>query len=358
MTTLTGFDQRTSQYMAAAAKAARAWFDAEGNWIAPTKPLETRECLWLAFALYAQGEPALADAVVRKGDTPFYRDHYYNIFDTNIAALLLFQHRQRMSDDIGAKLQRLTRDGFDFKPGNRQPDYQFHGYNDNMPAKATMGLILGGEMLDCPEAVEYGLWNLRQFRAMLVRRGINSEYNSPTYSSLTIHAMAEITEHSRNEEARELAAGIEQRLWMDLSARFHPELGRDGRSVLACLHRGHAGAREHHGRDAVVLPGRRREPLADGILQPPAGTGRASPGRLPLQHRADVLVRRGDLSHSAARARAVPAEDVSLPRGWPPPSTATAARTSRRASPGSNRCSIPTSPSPPPARPSSAASRR
>ncbi len=219
------FRQRVNRYMAHAADAAMGWYDANGVWKAPSLPAANRERLWLCFSLYGMDNGKLADAVIRQDDAPQYRQIRYNIFDTNIAAALLTQHRQQMSDDVREKLEQLVRDGFSFLPGNRQPDYQFHGYNDNMPAKATMGLVLGGEMLDEPEALAYGLWDLRQFRAMLVRRGINSEYNSPTYTALTMHAMGEIAEHARNEEARELALGIEERLWIDLAARFHPETG-------------------------------------------------------------------------------------------------------------------------------------
>lgn len=220
-----GFTQRTGAYLASAAAAARTWYDDAGDWVAASKPAETRERFWICCALYAAGQATLADAVIRKGDTEQFGDIRYNIFDSNIAVALLVAHREKMAPDVRAKLERLTRDCFSFKPGNRQPDYQFHGYNDNMPAKGTMGLILGGELLGCPEAVEYGLWNLRQLRAMLVRNGINSEYNSPTYSPLTIHAMGEITEHAQCAEAREIARGIEARLWLDLAARFHPEMG-------------------------------------------------------------------------------------------------------------------------------------
>jgi hypothetical protein len=37
--------------------------------------------------------------------------------------------------------------------------------------------------------------------------------------------MSKIAEYARNEEAREIALKIEHRLWIDLAARFHPELG-------------------------------------------------------------------------------------------------------------------------------------
>ncbi|PLT45436.1 hypothetical protein B8V81_3867 [Paenibacillus pasadenensis] len=220
-----GFRERTQRFMARAVDAAGQWYDREGEWLADTTPPHTRERYWLAGAMYAAGEAEWADAIVAKGETEKYGAIRFNIFNTNIAASLLVAHRDKMSAAVRQELERLVRDGFSFKPGNRQPDFQFHGYNDNMPAKATVGLILGGEMLGCEDAVDYGLWNLRQFRAMLVRNGINSEFNSPTYSGLTIRAMGEIAAQAQNEEARLLASGIEQRLWIDLAARFHPEMG-------------------------------------------------------------------------------------------------------------------------------------
>ena len=220
-----GFQKRAHAYLEHAAEAACGWYDERGNWKAGSMPAATRERFWLCFALYTAGKATLADAVIRQGSTDKFRNIHFNIFDTNIAVALLAHHRKAMAPDVVAKLERLTRDGFSFKPGNRQPDYQFHGYNDNMPAKGTMGLILGGEMLRCPEAVEYGIWSLRQLRAMLVRCGTISEFNSPTYSALTIHAMGEIAALARSPEARKLALGIEHRLWIDLAARFHPGLG-------------------------------------------------------------------------------------------------------------------------------------
>lgn len=191
-------------------------------------PLLTRERFWICFALFSEGNRDLANAVIRS--SKLVRDEYdfrstYNIFNTNIATVLLRSHRESMDADVIRLLEELVSDGFAIWAGNRAPDYQFHGFNDNMPAKALLGLILGGEMLGNSAAVEHGLWSLRQMAAQLSRRGVNSEFNSPTYTPLTLHAFAELAEHAENEEARELAAAIETRLWWDLAARFHPETG-------------------------------------------------------------------------------------------------------------------------------------
>ena len=139
--------------------------------------------------------------------------------------VLLLLHGNSMGFDVRRRLESLVQEGFALKPGNRAPDYQFHGYNDNMPAKAAMGLILGGEMFDDASAIEHGLWSLHQLAAQLSRRGINSEFNSPTYTPLTLHAIGEIADHARNHEARTLALNIEARLWIDIASRFHPEMG-------------------------------------------------------------------------------------------------------------------------------------
>jgi len=163
--------------------------------------------------------------VVGRAEVERYPTGRFNIFTTNIAISLLVQEAGHLEPGVHAELSAIAREGLGFRPGNRQPDFQFQGFNDNMPAKATMGLVLGGELLGIPDAVEYGIWNLKQLRAMLTRRGINSEFNSPTYSPLTIRAISEIARFARNGEARELALAIEARLWIDLAARFHPELG-------------------------------------------------------------------------------------------------------------------------------------
>lgn len=218
--------ERMHAYHESAAQAAHTWYSPKGAWNIASTPADTRERFWICCSLYAVGTSALADAIIRKGDTKqktVRGDIHFNIFDTNIAALLLVKYRDTMAHDVRTKLEDLVRDGFGLFPGNRQPDYQFHGYNDNMPAKATMGLILGGERLGNTAAVEHGIHNLRQLRAMLIRRGINSEFNSPTYTPLTVHAMAEIASHAESDEARSLALKIEHRLWYDIAARFHPE---------------------------------------------------------------------------------------------------------------------------------------
>ncbi len=48
-----------------------------------------------------------------------------------------------------------------------------------------------------------------------------SEYNSPTYTALTLWFLALIAEHSTTEAARRLALFLEERLWVDVAMHFH-----------------------------------------------------------------------------------------------------------------------------------------
>jgi len=219
-----GENERRSRYLAAAAAAAQNWYNPEGDWVAESTPAACRERLWICFALYEGGDEQcrLADAIVRKTEVEAFEDgHRFNIFTSNIAPILYAMHRDRMAEDVRQMLLELTQEGHHTFPGDRQCDYQFHGYNDNMPAKGTMSLIVGGELVGNEQSVSHGLWQLRQFQHELTRNGLNSEYTSPTYSALTLHAMASIREFSGSEEAREGAAKVERRLWADLACHWH-----------------------------------------------------------------------------------------------------------------------------------------
>lgn len=223
------FLHRSQLYLQHACAAASQWYAQDGTWIATSLPPATRERYWLCCALFTLGKNDLANAIIRQSIVDNSAEYgcptTYNIFHTNIATVLLKAYAPQIELDVRNMLRRLIHEGFSFFPGNRFADYQFHGYNDNFPAKATMGLILGGEMLEHAPAIEHGLWNLRQFHAQLRRGGVNSEYNSLTYSPLTIHALAEIAQEAQHPEARHLALALEERLWIDMAARFHPGMG-------------------------------------------------------------------------------------------------------------------------------------
>jgi len=152
----------------------------------------------------------------------------WNIFQSNIATSVLANHGDRLADDVRGLCERIARRNTSRWAGSGQPDYIFQGANDNMPAHATCGLILAGQMLGIEQAVQDGRWRLQLFAEMLGRRGMASEFGSGTYLPLTVNAMAELSHTARDPEIRRMALAIEQQLWADVICSFHPGSGRCG----------------------------------------------------------------------------------------------------------------------------------
>ncbi|PAW78039.1 MAG: hypothetical protein B9S32_09130 [Verrucomicrobia bacterium Tous-C9LFEB] len=231
-------EQRRTAVIARVIELYGEWFDSDGRWISSMTPPDPRETIWGVFSLL-QGEStdvALANAILHRLEfehhhptrTEGEQASLFDIFVTNHTVQLLVEHGEKLEPSVREKLEGWARHALADYPGDRQCDYQFHGCNDNMPAKATLGLILAGEYFGDTAAVEHGLWNLRQLRDLLTRRGLLSEYTSPTYLPLSIVNLTEIARHARHPEARDLAAQCVERVWADAIGHFHSPTGTMG----------------------------------------------------------------------------------------------------------------------------------
>ena len=98
----------------------------------------------------------------------------------------------------------------------------FVGMNDNFGSMAVCALVLGGMVADRGEFVDNGIAKMRKLVERLDTHGAIAEFNSPTYTGITLACMADIAEHATSAEARDLALRIEQQTWFDMAARFHP----------------------------------------------------------------------------------------------------------------------------------------
>jgi hypothetical protein len=143
-------------------------------------------------------------------------------------------------------------------------------------------MILGGEVLGDPAAVEHGLWNLHQLRRLLARRGVISEHCSPTYSPLTLTNLTEIAAHAQSVEARELAGACAARVWAELLAHYH----HPTKSVVGPYSRAYATDSVGHLSALNMLlwlvfgPEVMPDPLVELLRQPP---------RLVVHHSGDVF---------------------------------------------------------------------
>ncbi|MDR1281195.1 MAG: hypothetical protein LBK99_10285, partial [Opitutaceae bacterium] len=231
LTDLPGQSRRRREFLATLRHYARPRFDpGTAAWLATPATPETREWLWLAYAfLDADATPdahafasrlILAAPEITSGHSG-EAGRPYCVFANTHALHLLLLHGGKLTAPARRRLETWARPTITDNPGGARADLQFHGYNDNMPAKATLGLILGGEFFGDRRALEHGLWNLHQLRLMLARRGVISEHCSPTYSAIPLSMLAEIARLSATPEARELAAACHEHLWAEILAHYH-----------------------------------------------------------------------------------------------------------------------------------------
>jgi hypothetical protein len=196
--------------------------DAGGTFVGPGEQ-EWRHCLWNAASLLHGNEQHtrlahnLLARSLRLGGGHFW---------ISAVSSILMRDGHRLAADLRDKLRGRLVEQLPHEVGTR-----FHGYNDNFPAMAAVGLLIGAQVTGQKELVPHGLAVLQGALRLLRRRGVLSEYTSPTYSPITLAALAEIVQRSTHAEAREMALEIEQRVWTDLLAHFHP-----GTSCLAGPH--------------------------------------------------------------------------------------------------------------------------
>ena len=96
----------------------------------------------------------------------------------------------------------------------------------NIVAQDIANSILGGQLLNRPEYLRRGLAKLRTWMNVIDQSGIPHEYNSPTYSFVSIDALYKVVEFSEHPEARTLAQLIISRIGLSLALRLHAKTGR------------------------------------------------------------------------------------------------------------------------------------
>lgn len=203
----------------------------EGNVYPNREPFRCLPCLYTGEEKHI----ALANALVARYCSPppgeFQPPSYeegseralqFGIFQSNNAAATFHKYRDLLTPEAAHVLEHHTHLVFEQRPGSAQIDFSFHGVNDNMPAMSTVGLVLGGEALGNEQAIAHGLWKLKRFRRLLARNAWCSEYNSGTYSGITLSSMAKLASESNTEEVRQLALEIEERLWAEMLLHWHP----------------------------------------------------------------------------------------------------------------------------------------
>ena len=139
---------------------------------------------------------------------------------------LLRSFGDQLTPEAKAHLEESLRGNL--KPGSWQWTRSTKFYNINWPITSCVILIVGGETLNDPAAVEQGTKMLQQILDGITskRLGTVSEFNSPTYCGVDLCALAGLVYFARDESVRLKARILEERLWLDFATRYNGQIGQ------------------------------------------------------------------------------------------------------------------------------------
>jgi len=202
------------------------YFNPDGTY-KPGVEHDLRITHWLFPVLIASEDPEMRAFALRFYDVSgVWND--WNIFTTSSIAAALMRERERMPAELIRRseehLAKFT-DAPGTVPSSGANDYMFHGYNDNMPAMAARNLVFAGEILRNPALLDHGLFRLEGLCAHFERRGLLSEYNSGTYTPITLTSLLDIAECAQHPDARAMAQACSERILLDILTHWHPALG-------------------------------------------------------------------------------------------------------------------------------------
>lgn len=96
----------------------------------------------------------------------------------------------------------------------------------NIVAKDIVNSILGGELLGESSYVDRGTKKLKAWQAFIDQNGIPHEYNSPSYAPVTIRALSNLVDLSKDDEIKMIAKLIMIRLGISFALHLHPTTKR------------------------------------------------------------------------------------------------------------------------------------
>jgi hypothetical protein len=192
-------------------------FDANGKWIgkdsAPWRGLEQSAYVAPFFELGTSEAVAKANAIVEN----------QNCHTLDLAHALVF-YRDKMTAAAIARAEKLIKRDVD-------ETYQefrwthFQGDNDNFQFHAAATVAMWGVYTKDRKYIEDATRRLEDFKAIMLRRGFASEFNSPSYLPLHLHPLAQIVEAVDDPTLKKLAYDIETRTWLDLLCHYHAPSG-------------------------------------------------------------------------------------------------------------------------------------
>lgn len=164
----------------------------------------------------------------------------------------LLQVVRRHRDKVPADLMKQVEESLVHACKSIQKRNVGPGYT-NIAILGTYVTLVSGETLNRPELRDYGLARLKSFAQHTSDRGGFSEYNSPTYTIVSMIALGQLKHDVKDETAKTIVEDLYLQAWADIANHFHPPTrqwaGPHSRcystllkpSVLGIIQRGTAG---------------------------------------------------------------------------------------------------------------------
>lgn len=189
----------------------------------PGKDLPTREKMWYALAFLDAGDEGVqkANKIIENFHSP---QNIADSFTQQGVIQILLHFKDKLSDICCEMLLTSMRIHCDRILSPKNIYLAYNGINDNFPSMDAAAGIIGGQLTGHTGGYEKGIELMGQLKDLLSRRGVISEYNSPTYSSHTLQAMADIAEHAGDPAVQKLALALEERMHLDILSHYHPLL--------------------------------------------------------------------------------------------------------------------------------------
>jgi len=99
----------------------------------------------------------------------------------------------------------------------------------NVPLEYTNIAIMGiyvklitAQTYELTDLYDYAMTRLRDFHAYTSEQGGFSEYNSPTYTIITLKVLGRLRLHAKNPEAQQLIEDLYRLAWEEVAHHFHP----------------------------------------------------------------------------------------------------------------------------------------
>ena len=210
------------------------WFNPKGEFVHAGAAPSSRERLWNCQSLLGHGDPRyvrLANQIIL--GTPIDHNHFEGI----AAVEVMLRYGDRVSAKARAYLERIVREHL----VNLMEVRFGGGGTNNFTCMTTFFLLAAGQLLDWyqwPHALKsvqevysghrlhsMGMNGLRLLAYHSEHEPVFGEFNSPTYTPISLHSLAKIVELIDDPRAKEMALAIELKLWREVLSLYHPNLG-------------------------------------------------------------------------------------------------------------------------------------